>query len=126
MGAEVDASKRRFGRAVMMVVAFVDTAYACCSPQERRRSFYSLLSQSITSVHHSATHLLHSAIMKVGRAHRVPSSHSQALCCILLQVLGTSAAQAGSCVDDRSLRFDFTYPTQVLPAQLAELELWVL
>jgi alanyl-tRNA synthetase len=58
--------------------------------------------------------------------HTSPQHHASPLTILIsIKVLGTSAAQAGSSVDDKSLRFDFTYPSQVLPEQLAALEQWV-
>lgn len=54
-----------------------------------------------TSLNHSATHLLHSA---------------------LRQVLGDHVAQKGSLVQDHALRFDFVQPEAISKAQLAEVE----
>ncbi|AXK48196.1 alanine--tRNA ligase [Aliarcobacter trophiarum LMG 25534] len=51
--------------------------------------------------HHSATHLLQSA---------------------LKMVLGDSVSQAGSYNDDLKLRFDFTYPKAMTPDQINEVE----
>ncbi len=51
--------------------------------------------------HHSATHLLQSA---------------------LKMVLGDTVSQAGSLNDDKRLRFDFTYPKAMTTAQLQEVE----
>ena len=53
------------------------------------------------SKHHSATHLLQSA---------------------LKMVLGDSVSQAGSLNDEKRLRFDFTYPKAVTKEQLDEVE----
>ena len=53
------------------------------------------------SKHHSATHLLQSAL-KI--------------------VLGDSVSQAGSLNDDKRLRFDFTYPKALSKEQLAEVQ----
>lgn len=52
-------------------------------------------------LNHSATHLLHQG---------------------LRLVLGENAMQKGSLVDDRRLRFDFSHPSALAPAELAELE----
>lgn len=54
--------------------------------------------------HHSATHLLHSA---------------------LREILGEHIAQAGSSVDSTRLRFDFSHPLALDSKQLQELESWV-
>lgn len=51
--------------------------------------------------HHSATHLLHSALRKV---------------------LGEHISQAGSLVESNRLRFDFTHPKPLTPTQLEEVE----
>jgi alanyl-tRNA synthetase len=54
--------------------------------------------------HHSATHLLHSA---------------------LREILGEHIAQAGSSVDATRLRFDFSHPLALDSKQLQEVESWV-
>ncbi|MBD3795652.1 MAG: alanine--tRNA ligase [Epsilonproteobacteria bacterium] len=54
--------------------------------------------------HHSATHLLHSA---------------------LREILGEHIAQAGSSVDATRLRFDFSHPLALEAKQLQEVESWV-
>ncbi|KIM04771.1 MAG: alanyl-tRNA synthetase [Sulfurovum sp. AS07-7] len=54
--------------------------------------------------HHSATHLLHSA---------------------LREILGEHIAQAGSLVDATRLRFDFSHPLALDSKQLQEVESWV-
>ena len=51
--------------------------------------------------HHSATHLLHSALRKI---------------------LGENVVQAGSLVEDNRLRFDFTYPKAVSKEDLEKIE----
>jgi len=60
--------------------------------KDRRRS---------TTVHHSATHLLHAA---------------------LRQVLGSHVAQKGSLVTSDRLRFDFSHPKPIILSQLHEIE----
>ena len=54
--------------------------------------------------HHSATHLLHSA---------------------LREILGEHIAQAGSLNDDKRLRFDFSHPKAMSAEEIAKVEAWV-
>ncbi len=54
--------------------------------------------------HHSATHLLHSA---------------------LREILGDHIAQAGSLNDDSRLRFDFSHPKAMTSEELVKVESWV-
>jgi alanyl-tRNA synthetase len=56
-----------------------------------------------TRQHHSATHLLHSALRKV---------------------LGSEATQAGSWVGPTSARFDFSFPRGVTASELNQIEAW--
>jgi alanyl-tRNA synthetase len=54
--------------------------------------------------HHSATHLLHSA---------------------LREILGEHISQAGSLVEEKRLRFDFTHPKALSKDEIKKIEAWV-
>jgi alanyl-tRNA synthetase len=60
--------------------------------------------RDLTSVHHTATHLVHEA---------------------LRQILGVHVVQAGSAVDESRLRFDFTHANPLSENQIEDIEDWV-
>ena len=72
-------------------VPSTSTCHAVVDPEHRQRC----------AVHHSATHLLHSA---------------------LCSTLGNHVTQAGSLVDAKRLRFDFTHPSPLSRSELKEIE----
>lgn len=55
-------------------------------------------------IHHTATHLLNSA---------------------LRHILAKDISQAGSLVESDRLRFDFTNPHPITPAQIVQIEDWI-
>eukprot|EP01132_Coremiostelium_polycephalum_P007491 gene7491-9206_t len=63
-----------------------------------------------TAIHHTATHLLHSALKNV-----LSTSSKKNI----------SVVQAGSYVGPDVLRFDFTYPSKLLNQQIQDIEDWV-
>ncbi|KYQ89034.1 alanyl-tRNA synthetase [Tieghemostelium lacteum] len=67
-------------------------------------STINLQARKQTTIHHTATHLLHSA---------------------LKEVLGKTVNQAGSFVGPELLRFDFTHTSKLTPKQIQQIEDWV-
>jgi alanyl-tRNA synthetase len=84
-------------------LSFVDTEGTILRRGERVEAVVAPSRHEIAK-HHSATHLLHSA---------------------LREVLGEHVAQAGSLVEERRLRFDFSHPRAMEESEIRAVEEWV-
>ncbi len=93
--AEVLATERFFGLNLSQI-----KAQTTLKPGQRVQAVVSR-ERRLSARHHSATHLLHSA---------------------LCEILGENATQAGSSVDAARLRFDFDYPKALSAEQLDAIE----